>query len=311
MPHWAGPHLARLQGDFFCAPFAARSDDGSPFHGWTANADWVLLDAPPGTVRAVLRESVQGATVVKELSVADDHPFLYQRHVFIGGSGSIPVANHANISLPTGGLLAFSPKRWFETTATQQEPDPSRGRSQLLCPARADDPHAFPLVSGATADLTRYPWGDRHEDFVAAVEAEGSRLGWTAVVRVGLGDLYLSLRDPRVTPMTMLWHSNGGRDYSPWSGRHRACLGIEEGAALGILGISSTESPDPLTASGFAPALRLAPFGATEVRHVIGAIAWPTEEPVDSVNLHDGTLVVRGAGGAERRMPFHEGFLTA
>jgi hypothetical protein len=44
--------------------------------------------APPDTMRAVLEGAVNGATLVKELSLQDGHPFVYQRHLFIGGSGA-------------------------------------------------------------------------------------------------------------------------------------------------------------------------------------------------------------------------------
>jgi hypothetical protein len=135
------------------------------------------------------------------------------------------------------------------------------------------------------------------------IEARGGSLGWTAVTRLGKGDLYLSLRDPRAIPMTMLWHSNGGRDYAPWSGRHFGCLGVEEGAAEHMLGIS-TEAD--LAGPG---ALTLRPDGIAEVRHVIGAIAWPTEEGVADVRLAGGKVTIRGERGAERQVSIRPGFL--
>jgi hypothetical protein len=312
LPDDISPHLARLAGDFFCAPFAQVSGDGSAMHGWPANGDWAALppdrpDASRG--RWVLRQSVAGATVIKDLSLSDGHPFLYQRHLFIGGSGVIPAANHAMVRLPGGGHLRFSAKRFFESAPRPQETDPARGRSQLAYPARAADPRAFPLAAGGTADLTRYPWGPAHEDFVVGVEAAGSPLGWTAVTRIGMGDLYLSLRHPRATPMTMLWHSNGGRDYAPWSGRHLGCLGVEEGAALPMLGLGAGETPDPLTAAGQATGLALSPDSVAEMRHVIGMIAWPSEEPVASVQSLGGLLRVTGEGGASRDLQIRGDFL--
>lgn len=301
MPPDAAPLLARLGGDFFCAPFG-RDDGGSGIHGWPANSPWAVVAQGGGTLRAVLERPVQGATLVKELSVADGHPFVYQRHVFVGGTGRVPVANHANVSLPHGGLLRFSPKSHWETPRNAQESDPTRGRSALHYPARSEDPRAFPSLDGIS-DLTRYPWNPRHEDFVVGVEARGHRLGWTAVTRPEEGDLYLSLRDARALPMTMLWHSNRGRDYAPWSGRHFGCLGVEEGAADHMLGLS-TEAD--LAGPG---ALTLLPDGIAEVRHVIGAIAWPSGEPVAEVREEADAVVVSGERGATRRLPFRTGFL--
>lgn len=301
LPAGAAPHLAKLGGDFFCAPFAGRGE-GSPLHGWPCNARWHVVRSSGGTLRAVLERPVFGATLVKELAVEDGHPFVYQRHVFIGGRGRVPVANHANLSLKNGGIIRTSPKAAWETPRNPQESDPARGRSALRYPARSQDPRAFPSVEGSS-DLTRYPWNPRHEDFVLGIEAKGHRLGWTAVARPEEGDLYLSLRDARRLPMTMLWHSNGGRDYAPWSSRHFGCLGVEEGAADHMLGLSSEAD---LSGPG---ALTLESDGVTEARHVIGALGWPTGEPVAEVIERDGMVEVRGEGGAMRRLPFRAGFL--
>lgn len=299
MPEDEPPLIARLGGDFFCAPFADREAD-SPFHGWPPNSQWTVLQAGDGTLEAQLERRVHGARLTKRLAVVDDHPFVYQSHVFDGGEGRVTVANHANVSVKNGARISTSRKRIWETPKTQQEPDPSRGRSALVSPAQSTDPTAFPGIEGPV-DLTRYPWNPRHEDFAIGIEDAGHSLGWTAVVRPTEGDVYLSLRDPRVLPMTMLWHSNGGRDYPPWSGRHFGCLGVEEGAACHMLGVSSE---DELSGPG---ALTLG--GRAEVRHVIGAIAWPEAEPVADIEIDGDTAIVKGEGNAIRRVPIDAAFL--
>lgn len=298
MPPDAEPLMAKLGGDFFCAPFAA-SAEGSPMHGWSANTPWEVEAAPSGIV-ATLQRPVMGARLTKHLTLRDGHPFVYQRHVFEGGEGRITAANHANISVPNGALIRTSPKRVWETPATPQESDPARGRSALVSSAQSTDPTAFPGVNGPV-DLTRYPWNPAHEDFVIGIEAPGHALGWTAVTRPREGDLYLALRNPAEAPMTMLWHSNGGRDYPPWSGRHVGCLGVEEGAAEHMLGVSG---PDDLTGPG---ALTLG--GTRQIRHVIGAIHWPTGTPVADVALTSGGLRVTGEDGTDRDVPFDAGHL--
>jgi hypothetical protein len=301
MPLGAAPLMARLGGDFFCAPFAGQ-EEGSALHGWPANAHWTVTCMQGGKLEARLDRLVQGATLTKMLHLRDDHPFVYQTHRFDGGTGRIPVANHANVSVKNGALIRTSSKRCWETPRDPQESDPARGRSLLSYPARTTDPTAFPGIAGPV-DLTRYPWGLRHEDFVVGVEAVDSVLGWTAVTRPVEGDLYLSLRNPREMPMTMLWHSNGGRDYAPWSGRHFGCLGVEEGAAAQMLGVS-TEAD--LSGPGF---LSLGDGKVVTFRHVIGAIAWPTAEAIASVAIEGGNLVVTGDGGATRALPFDTAFL--
>ena len=304
VPPEAPPHQAWLAGDFLAAPFGPGPDG---LHGLPANGAWRLTPSGPGTLRAVLDGAVQGSTVVKELSLQDDHPFVYQRHLFIGGSGSLPVANHAMVSLPNGGRLSFSRKRWWETLA--QPLETAYGRSRLAYPRRAEDAAEFPAADGSAVNLHRYPWGAAHEDFVAGIEDPTSRLGWTAVVRPHEGDLFLSLRNPAQLPMTMLWHSNGGRDYAPWNGRHSGCLGVEEGAALSMLGLSSGETPAPLTAAGQPGVVILDPQGTIDIRHVIGAIHWPSGQSVAGVMLDGDILTITGDWGAERQLPIRGGWL--
>lgn len=304
VPANAPPHQRWLGGDFLAAPMGDGPDG---LHGRAANGDWRVVPSPEGTLRAVLDGAVMGATVVKELSVTDGHPFVYQRHLFIGGTGRLPVSNHAMIAVPNGAKLSFSRKRWWETLAAPLET--TQGRSALAYPKRHEDAAEFPGADGSTVNLHRYPWGDAHEDFVSGVEDPGSTLGWTAVVRPEEGDLILSLKNARSLPMTMLWHSNGGRDYAPWNGRHKGCLGVEEGAALPVLGLSAHEVPDPLTAAGQPALLTLNPLGTAEVRHILGAVSWPSGQSVAGVMLDGDLLTVTGDWGAERILPIRGGWL--
>ena len=243
-----------------------------------------------------------GATVIKELSLSDNHPFVYQRHLFIGGSGALPVSNHAMVSVPNGAKLSFSRKRWWETLGEPLET--TRGRSPPRLSQARRGCGRIPRGGRWHGELCiAIPWGERHEDFVSGIEDPGSALGWTAVVRPTEGDLFLSLRNPRSLPMTMLWHSNGGRDYAPWNGRHLGCLGVEEGAVLPVLGLSSSETPDPLTAAGQPALVTLDPMGTTDVRHILGAIRWPSGQSVAGVMLEGDMLTVTGDWGAERKLP--------
>lgn len=301
VPATAPPHQGWLAGDFFCAPFGDGSADAAPLHGWTANGDWA---GAKGHYR--LTQTVLGAVVEKHLTLRDDHPFVYQRHVFTGGAGDLPVANHAMVSLPQGGHISTSALRWCETPLHAPETDVARGRSVLAYPAQAPM-HAFPLAAGGVADLGRYPLGQAHEDFVIAVASPDINFGWTAVVRAQ-GDLFLSLRRADRMPLTMFWHSNGGRDYAPWSGRHKGVLGVEEGVGLGMMGFSTQHTPDPLTTAGQPVALRLG--GVAEVRHIVGAIHWPTSEPVAHVTHTTGLLHITGVAGAARDVPFDDTFLA-
>ncbi len=301
LPDGLAPHLYELGGDFFCAPFG-QEIDGAPLHGWTANASWSIVNSSPDCVSARLDRRVNDAEVFKELWLCPGHPFVYQKHTFLGGNGSVPVANHANLSLPNGGLIRTSAKSCWMTPGTPQESDPERGRSGLAYPSSSEDPAVFPARDG-TVDLTHYPWFPKHEDFVVGIDSPDQDLGWTAVTRPVEGDLFISVKQSAWLPMTMLWHSNGGRDYPPWSGRHFGCLGIEEGAAAHILG------PHRNAALRGPGALELSPSTSRTVKHVIGALAWPTGSAIQSINLSPDHLEIIGECGTNKRIGFQVSFI--
>lgn len=307
------PHLARLSGDFFCAPFGTSDVELSPMHGWTANSRWHLEGTASSggatTARFVLQRRVVGARVVKELTVRDDHPFLYQRHVFEGGRGALPVASHAMVSLPHGGQLSWSPKRWAESPPVPLEVDPARGRSVLAYPARSAELPRFPTAQGGSVDLSSYPFAGGHEDFVMLVEAcVDPGLAWTAVRRPEQ-DVVLTLKNRALLPQTMLWFSNGGRSYAPWNGRHRGVLGVEDALSYLASGHFTSSSANPLDQDGVPTALALDENGSVEVRHVIGAATHPGNERVDTVRAAPGVLNLTFRDGTRLQLPYDDQFL--
>ncbi len=303
LPADAQPHLNRMSGDFFCAPFCADDVEGAPLHGWPANAAWTMVatkEHPDGTeARFRLTRPVAGATVEKVWRLRDDHPFLYQRHEFHGGTGAIPVAHHAMVDLRTGGRLAFSPKLFAETPPVEAEP----GRSLLRYPAEARDLTAFPGQDGPV-DLTRWPIGRRHEDFLMLVDDPAQHYGWATALRPACGDVAILVKHVATLPQTMLWMSNGGRDRAPWCGEHVGVLGIEEACALGSEGWSAAIRPNRLTERGIPTAIDLAASAVVSVATVMGALPTDAQEPLtlavgaEMVTLSDGT-----------RAPFNAGWL--
>lgn len=296
LPEGAQPHLARMSGDFFCAPFCADDVEGAPLHGWPANAEWHVVEtrrsADGCEQRFRLSRTVSGATVEKVWRLRDDHPFLYQRHEFHGGTGAIPVAHHAMVDLRTGGRLAFSPKLFAETPATEAEP----GRSLLRYPAESADLTAFPGRDGPV-DLTRWPIGRRHEEFLMLVDDPAQRFGWVTALRPACGDVALLVKRVATLPQTMLWMSNGGRDRAPWCGEHVGVLGIEEARALGSEGWAAALRPNRLTARGIPTALDLSEAAVVSVSTAIGALPTEATAPLTlavgdgAVTLSDGTTV--------------------
>ena len=307
------PHLRTLSGDFFCAPFGLNDVEPAPMHGWPCNAAWTMIDTarePSGgvTARFALARPVFGARLVKELTLRDGHPFLYQRHVFTGGRGAITAAHHAMTRMPHGGRLSFSPKAFAETPAAAPETDPAKGRSSLLYPSRTEDLGAVALARGGMVDLRDYPVAERSEDFIMLVEAPGRRLGWAAALRHGTQDLVLSLKDAAVLPLTLLWMSNGGRDYRPWNGRHTGVLGMEEARCYSALGHAASIADNPLSRSGIPTSFELG--GTVEIRSVLGGVPVPAGwRDIASVEPAPEGLRIADASGAALTLGYDAAFL--
>ncbi|MBC7281102.1 hypothetical protein [Hoeflea sp.] len=317
-PAGTAPNVKRLSGDFFCAPFGRNDIEEAPSHGWPANSGWDHLETISREARVTiafrLKRQVMGATVEKRLTLIAGHPFVYQEHSLTGGAGAVSVAHHVMVHMQAGGDLAFSPKHSARTPSEPLEPDASRGRSVLAYPAQTSDVTAFPLAAGGLVDLTRYPPGDRHEDFLTLVEKvrelDGGSLGWTAVSRTAEQDHVIVLKRPEVLPVTMLWMSNGGRDYAPWSGRHIGVLGIED-ARASPLGHADSCGENEFTRSGVPTAFALGQHQEIIVRQVIGACAaLPEEGKMSGIGVDSDCLVLHFANGGTRSIRYDPGFLA-
>lgn len=307
------PGTKGLSGDFLCAPFSGSDVEEAPLHGWSANSRWLPVESASFTggwrARLRLEKKILGATVEKILTLRDGHPFFYQEHIFIGGEGELPAAHHPMTSMRSGGRIAYSPKRLALTPDASLEPDPARGRFALAYPAQSADLTAFPRADGGSYDLTRYPAEGAAEDFVILVEADHDGPGWTAVARQAETDLVLVLKDPKDLPITMLWISNGGRDYFPWNGRHRGVLGIEDGRTA--VGHRASLGDNALKRLGLPTAFTLQQAGRVAFRHVLGALplAAAGEAPV-AITTGDGELRASFADGHVETAPFDTDFLT-
>ncbi|OJY63039.1 MAG: hypothetical protein BGP09_21415 [Rhizobium sp. 60-20] len=300
------PLERRLAGDFFCAPFSTSLDPAVPGHGWTANSAWRLQAKDAGRMHLVLLRDVSGALITKRLELSQDAPLLYQEHLIEGGRGVLPVAHHPMFRLAGGGRFFTSKKKAVLTPAQPLEP----GRSCLAYPTRSTDLVRVAGANGATVDLTRWPIGSRNEDFVTLVEAPGSVLGWSAVIRENEDDIVFCLKDPSVLPVTMLWFSNGGRDYAPWNGRHLGVTGIEDGCAPALSGEAEAGQPNPVSDEGVATGLQLADGRRHVIRHVIGAVPRPegwTE--ISEISVSADTLTIMDGAGRRVELPWRRDFL--
>jgi hypothetical protein len=309
IPGYVAPVERKLAGDFFCAPFG-RSAPDMPIHGWGANGTWesqgqaIAADGAV-TARYGLREQIHGARLAKEITLRPGQPVVYQRHIFEGGSGHVPVAHHAMVRVPGGAALSFSQKAFGRTTNSPLESNPARGRSLLKYPQRIESLRRVELADGGFADASHYPFAGRHEDFVALVETEGARIGWSAALAQRDGFLFFAVKDAAALPETLLWMSNGGRDYAPWSGRHTAVLGIEEAATSFHVNGERAGGTDAARATGVQ-------LGGTNViRYAFGAIPAPERwTRVADIQLGNAAIQLTDEGGESISFGFDKAFFA-
>ena len=290
----------RLAGDFLCMPFGLNDiEPGQPIHGPAANDPWEVLDTDASVARLALSTGVMGARVTREVRLAG--PCLLQTHVIEGGAGAVTFAHHPMTRMAEGGRLSFSPKR-----AAMTDPEPQHAGHTLWALNQTRGDLMLDCMDGGRWDLHAYPAGHRVEDFCLLVEARGATLGWTCLMRNFEDDLLLVLKDARTMPVTMLWISNGGRDFPPWNGRHTGVLGIEDGCAMGGAGLAAARGENRLTAMGVPTVIDLGPRHV--IRHAMVSLPRPPGwSRLVSVTLAGGRLRLVEAGGAEIAIPFPEG----
>ena len=225
------PLLKFLRGDFLCLPFGPQ-DDGPP-HGDTANARWSEKQVDRNRIDLSIDCADTGASVVKHISLGEDHPAVYQEHRITGLSGKWSYGNHPIFDcsgLPEGSArVSVSPFRWGSVYQGVFSNPEAGERQCLLHGATFDSLDAVPLLDGGTADLTRWPSREGFDDLVMMVNepaTEAQPFAWSALVMDGY--VWFSLKNPEDFPATLFWMSNGGRDGAPWNARHLGRLGIEE-----------------------------------------------------------------------------------
>ena len=288
--------VRRLAGDFFCMPFCADDVEGDMPHGHPANSPWTVVEAGAAHATLTLTEPVRGATVTK--SVRIDGTALYQSHVIEGGAGEVTLAHHPMVHMARGGRLSFSPKRLVRTDPLPQYKGHNLWALNQLRPDLRLD-----CEDGSVWDLHDYPAQHAVEDFVVLVEERDARLGWTVLMREAEGDMLVVLKDPRQLPVTMMWISNGGRDFPPWSSRHTGVIGIEDGIAAGATGLSYAMGDNPLRAAGVPTTIGLG--GHIDIRHAMVSLPRPDGwTRVADIRAENGSLRLTEASGASVTVAF-------
>ena len=313
--------LRALRGDFFCLPFGGNGKawrgERHPPHGETANAKWKFeaLRRKSGEVclELSLKTKVRAGRVSKRIRLVNGHSVVYQEHVVSGMTGPMSLGHHAMLKFPDreiAGRLSTSKLALGQVFVEPAEDPSQRGYSVLKPGAVFDDLEAVPDITGATADLTRYPARRGFEDIVMLVAHPSVKVAWNAVAFPEEGYVWFALRDPRVLSSTVLWISNGGRHYAPWNGRHVNVMGIEDVTAWFHYGLAESAEPNPLSALGYATHRELNAKEALSVRYVMGvAPIGKRFERVADIRLGNDSVTLEGESGESVKVPLDVKFL--
>ena len=136
------------------------------------------------------------------------------------------------------------------------------------------------------------------------LDAPGGQIGWTTIQRPAKGDVAILVKPAQVLPQTMLWFSNGGRDFPPWNGEHVGVLGIEEACSYGGEGWAASVADNPLTARGIPTALDLGAAASVSVSYAMGATV---QDATSRCDIEVDSDAVRFADG--QVVPFDRGFI--
>jgi len=298
--------LKALRGDFFCMPFGgnARAWKGEqhPAHGETANGKWTFEDLRETDggqeLRLSMETAIRPARVEKTISLRGGQTAVFCRHVVSGAAGAMNLGHHATLKFPPrGGNISTSPIAFGQVYPGQFEEPALGGYSCLKAGAEFRSLERVPLAAGGFADLTRYPAREGFEDLVMVSARPGGDFAWTAAVFPGEGYVWYSLKNPRVLASTVLWHSNGGRHYAPWNGRHRAVIGLEEVTSHFHDGLAESAEKNAVQARGIPTTVKLSPRKPLVVNVIMGVASVPKGfENVRRIERKPGRIILHGEG---------------
>lgn len=272
------PLLRELRGDFFCAPFGAGpawQGEEHPPHGETANGTWQVESRDATKLVATLQTSVRPGRVTKIVEAAEGETNLYQTHLLEGFQGSMCLGHHAMLDFKRNGpgLISTSPIQLAQVLPVPFENPVDGGYCSLQPGAWFERLDHVPMANGEITDLSRFPAREGFEDLVMIRHMAADDFAWAAVVFPEQQFVWFSLKNPAHLASTVLWHSNGGRHYAPWNGRHRGVLGIEEVTAYFHLGLAASLADNPWKDQGVATSVDLGASACTRVPYIMGIAA--------------------------------------
>jgi hypothetical protein len=319
------PILKALRGDFFCLPFGGNDTpfgrERHPVHGETANARWQFRSLETLGGRSCLHLSlitkVRPGRVDKRVWLLDGQNTVYCQHVVSDMDGPMNLGHHAMLRFPEApgsGLISTSRFVYAQVFPGAFELPEKGGYSMLKPGAEFKSLRSVPTITGQTADLTRYPARRGFEDLVMLVSDANVPFAWTAVTFPKERYVWFALKDPRVLRETVLWISNGGRHYAPWSSRHVNVMGLEEVTSCFHYGLAESARTNPISQKGFPTCLRLDSKEPLLVNYVMGVAMIPAGfDRVASIQAERGnrSVVLKSASGRQAVAAVNPDFLRA
>jgi hypothetical protein len=310
------PNVLRvLRGDFFCLPFGnnQRSYCGElhPPHGETANAEWRLESCSQNGSRVAivlsLQPSVREGRVEKTITLIEGHNAVYCMHRISRMSGKMNLGHHAMLKLPEesgSGVLSTSRFEYGQVFTVPLEDAAKGGYSALKPGARITTLDRVPLISGGHTDLRHHPARRGYEDLVQLFSDRELPFAWTAMTYPKQRYVWFSLKNPRILTGTILWLSNGGRHYAPWSGRHVNVIGVEEVTSYFHLGLRESVESNPSTERGYQTSLCFRRDRSYEVPYIMAVAQIPQGfDRVSRIEPDSKHVVLVAASGKRVRAP--------
>jgi hypothetical protein len=319
------PMIEALRGDWFCSAFGENSEPHEgcqlPPHGETANRDWSGIDQSESPAGCWLRIGVelplQRGRCEATTALLNDHSVIYQRHDLSELNGLINPGHHATLAFPNiegAGCLSFGrlvhARTYFEPTECPQ----NCGYSLLTPDFEICNLRAVPCIDGSTTDLCRYPARRGFEDIAILCADPSLQFAWSAATFPEQGYVWFALRDPKQLASTLLWFSNGGRHYPPWSGRHINVMGIEDITAFFHVGLAASCRPNLLTERGIRTCLEPDARGGLSIPYIQGVARIPASfDRVASIEPHpNGSgIMLRAESGTVVETPCQLDFLQS
>ena len=108
----------------------------------------------------------------------------------------------------------------------------------------------------------------------------------------------------------MLWFSNGGRHYPPWSGRHVGVLGLEEVTAYLHYGLAESVETNSLSSRGHPTVIELSKHKSMAIRYLMAVQAIPRGfDAVADIELESDKAVLHARSGKQAVARLETSFL--